>query len=65
MDDIIKHPLHVVKDPQGTKARMYYSRIWKNGKQYNVEVLYESTENTIMHFEYTPEPLGPLQKIPK
>jgi hypothetical protein len=40
LDDIIKAPTHVLKDPQGTKALMHYSQMWKNGKLYNVEVLY-------------------------
>jgi RHS repeat-associated protein len=65
LDDIIKAPTHVLKDPQGTKALMHYSQMWKNGKLYNVEVLYNKASNTIMHFKYTQKGLGPLQAIPK
>jgi len=64
LDDIIKNPLHVRPDPQRTtNAYMYYARIWKNGKLYNSEVLYESNMNTIFHFVYREESLGPLEKV--
>lgn len=63
LNDIIKAPIHVTKDPQGTKALMHYSQMWKNGKQYNVEVLYDKTTSTIMHFKYATRALGPLPKI--
>jgi hypothetical protein len=63
MDDIIKAPMSVVKDPQGTSALMHYSQMWKNGKLYNVEVLYDKAANTIMHFKYTQKPLGSLPAI--
>ena len=54
----------VVKDPRGaTNAMMHYSQMWKNGKLYNVEVLYEKTTNTIIHFKYDTRALGPLSKI--
>jgi hypothetical protein len=63
IDDIIKAPLSVVKDPQGTNALMHYSQMYKNGKLYNVEVLHDKITNTIMHFKYTKKPLGPLPVI--
>ncbi|MFE7088893.1 RHS repeat domain-containing protein, partial [Sphingobacterium spiritivorum] len=63
MDDIIKAPMSEVKDPQGTSALMHYSQMWKNGKLYNVEVLYDKATNTIMHFKYTQKPLGSLPAI--
>lgn len=63
IDDIIKAPLSVVKDPQGTNALMHYSQMWKNGKLYNAEVLYDKATNTIMHFKYTQKPLGSLPAI--
>lgn len=63
LDDIIKFPISVTKDPQGTSALMYYSQLWKDGKLYNVEVLYDQTSNTIMHFLYTRESLGSLTKL--
>jgi hypothetical protein len=52
-------------DPQGTSAKMYYSTMYRNGNLYNLEVLYDSTTNTIMHFEYTPKAIGPLPAISK
>jgi len=63
LDDIIKAPMSVVKDPQRKKALMHYSQMWKNGKLYNVEVLYDKGANTIMHFKYTKKPLGSLPAI--
>lgn len=65
LDDIIKYPMQILKDPQGTNALMYYSQMWKNNKLYNVEVLYDKGANTIMHFKYTQKAIGPLQAIPK
>jgi len=66
LDNMIKSPIAVVKDPQGaSNAMMYYSQIWRNGKLYNAEVLYEKTTNTISHFQYTHKPLGPLLKVSK
>ncbi len=39
-------------DPQGTKAIMYTIEMFKNGKAYNLEVLYDKASNTILHFLY-------------
>jgi hypothetical protein len=64
LDDIIKNPMSVAKVPRGaTDAMMYYSQMLKNGRLYNVEVLYNKSSNTIMHFKYDRKALGPLQKI--
>lgn len=60
LDDIIKAPMSVVKDPQGTSALMHYSQMCKNCKLYNVEVLYDKAANEIKHFKYTQKSLGPL-----
>ena len=65
LDDVIKATIAIAKDPQGTNAIMYYSQMIKNGKLYNVEVLYDKATNTIMHFLYTKDAVGPLSKIPK
>ena len=66
LDDIIKSPIAVFKDPQDASgAMMYYSRLWRNGKHYNVEVLYDKANNRILHVQYAPEPIGPLNEIPK
>jgi hypothetical protein len=66
LDKVIKSPMAIVKDPRGaSNAMMHYSQVWKNGRLYNVEVLYEKTTNTISHFRYSRDPMGPLKKIPK
>ncbi|EAC3144133.1 hypothetical protein AOL11_08470 [Listeria monocytogenes] len=52
-------------DPRGSRATMYYSEIYINGKRYNFEVLYDNTTNTIYHFKYDRRPLGPLSAISK
>jgi hypothetical protein len=63
LDQVIQSPLHIIKDPKGSRAFMYYSRMWKNGKLYNVEVLYDKSSNKIWHFLYTDEARGPLPRI--
>lgn len=50
-------------DPKGSKAKMYYSTMYRNEKKYNLEVLYNSADNTIYHFKYQTGQLGPLPKI--
>jgi RHS repeat-associated protein len=66
LDKVIKSPMAVVKDPQGaSNAMMHYSQVWKNGRLYNVEVLYDKTTNTISHFQYTQKQIGPLKKVYK
>ena len=66
LDSIIKSPMAAMKDPQGvSNAMMYYSQLWKNGKLYNIEVLYEKYTNTVFHFQYTQKPIGPLKRISK
>lgn len=52
-------------DPRGSNAQMFYTIMYKNGKAYNLEVLYEKATNTIFHFEYTRKAIGPLEAIPK
>ena len=52
-------------DPRGSKAVMYYSQIWVNGRVYNAEVLYDKTSKTIYHFKYTRDEIGNLPKILK
>jgi hypothetical protein len=63
MDDVIK-TTKGFPDPGGSNALMYYSPMWKNGKVYNFEVLYDQTTNSIWHFKYTRKALGPLPLIP-
>ena len=54
-----------VPDPRGSRAIMYYSQIYINGKKYNFEVLYDKATNTIYHFKYARDALGPLPAVPK
>ena len=39
-------------DPQGTNAIMYTIEMFRNGKAYTLEVLYDWASNTIYHFMY-------------
>ena len=52
-------------DPQSTKALMHYTQITRNGKKYNLEVLYDKSINEILHFKYSRDAMGPLKEIPK
>ena len=52
-------------DPRGSSATMYYTQMTKSGKLYNLEVLYDSSNNTIYHFEYTRKAIGNLPAIKK
>ena len=52
-------------DPQGTEAMMYYTKMFRNGSPYNLEVLYDKATNIVLHFKYTIEAIGPLEAIPK
>jgi hypothetical protein len=64
--EIIKDVIRVgapVADPQGSRAVMYFARLWKNGRQYNIEVLYDHHTNTVWHVMYTREAIGPLTTI--
>ena len=66
LDDIIKYPIVAAKDPCGTSnAIMHYSQMWRNKGFYNAEVLYNQNTNTISHFKYSREALGPLKRIEK
>jgi len=53
-------------DPQGAVgASAYYTTILKNGKSYNLKVVYNQESNTIFHFHYSRSSMGPLPKIKK
>lgn len=52
-------------DRQGSGASAYYSRIIRNGKSYNLKVIYNKKTNTIFHFHYSRQAMGPLSKISK
>ncbi|WP_146551934.1 DNRLRE domain-containing protein [Rummeliibacillus sp. SL167] len=56
------------KDPRGSKAKMYYTRIYvykDRKRKYNLEVLYDKKTNTILHFKYSRNAMGPLSAIKK
>jgi RHS repeat-associated protein len=52
-------------DPRGSEAMMHYTTMFKNGSEYNLEVLYNEATNTIYHFEYTRKAIGPMLQILK
>ena len=52
-------------DPRGSSATMYYATMTKNGKTYNLEVLYDKASNTVYHFEYARKAMGNLSQIKK
>ena len=52
-------------DPRGSSATMYYATMTKNGKPYNLEVLYDKASNTVYHFEYARKAMGNLSQIKK
>lgn len=52
-------------DPRGSNATMYYNTMIKNGKKYNLEVLYDSITNKVYHFEYARKAMGNLLEIKK
>ena len=62
LDDVVKNTKGLV-DPKGSTALMHYSQMWKNGKLYNLEVLYDKASNSIWHFKYTQDAIGPLPAI--
>ena len=39
--------------------------MYKNGKMYNLEVLYDEISNTVYYFEYARKAMGNLPAIPK
>ncbi len=39
-------------DPRGSRALLHTVEMWKNGKVYKLEVLYDQTTDTIWHFVY-------------
>ena len=52
-------------DPEGSSATMYYTTMYKNGRMYNLEVLYDEVTNTVYHFKYTRDAIGNLPAILK
>ena len=55
----------VMPDPRGSGVSMYYTTMYKNGKMYNLEVLYDEVTNTVYHFEYARKAMGNLPAISK
>jgi RHS repeat-associated protein len=64
LDDVIQNTPGYL-DPKGSSAMMHYSQIYKGGNPYNLEVLFDKASNSIWHFEYKREAMGPLLKISK
>lgn len=64
LDDVIKNT-KAFPDPQNSSAIMHYAQMARNKTMYNLEVLYDKTTNTIYHFKYTRQAIGPLKKISK
>ena len=63
---ILKHAItntDGVLDPKGAKGLMHYTQVIRNGKKYNLEVLYDKATNTIMHFNYRRDAMEPLKKF--
>lgn len=52
-------------DPRGSSATMFYTVMYRNGAKYNLEVLYDATNNMVLHFEYTRKAIGDLPAISK
>ena len=50
---------------RGSRATMYYTTMYKNGKMYNLEVLYDEVTDTVYHFEYARKAMGNLPAIQK
>lgn len=49
--EAIKHGT-ATPDPRGGSGTMYYIEMYRNNKQYILEVLYDVATNTIQHFKY-------------
>jgi len=64
MEEVIK-TAKPYPDPQGTKTIMFCSEIFKNSTMYNLEILNHKVSNTILHFQYGRDAMGPLTKIKK
>jgi len=43
-----------VADPQGSRALMHSIEMFRNGKAYKLDVLYDKATNSIWHFQYSP-----------
>ena len=53
-------------DPRGLEGfMMYYKQIIIHNKLYNLEVLYNAATNTVRHFKYARNAMGPLAEIIK
>ena len=64
LQDAIRYG-EAMPDPSGSSATMYYTTMYKNGKMYNLEVLYDEVTNMVYHFEYARKVMGNLPAIPK
>ena len=64
LQDAIRYG-EAMPDPRGSNAIMYYTIMYKNGKMFNLEVLYDEVTNTVYHFEYARKAMGNLLAISK
>ena len=64
LQDAIRYG-EAMPDPRGSSATMYYTTMYKNGKMFNLEVLYDEVTNTVYHFEYARKAMGNLPAISK
>ena len=64
LQDAIRYG-EAMADPRGSNAMMYYTIMYKNEKEYNLEVLYDEISNTVYHFEYARKAMGNLPAISK
>ena len=62
LQDAIRYG-EAMPDPSGSSATMYYTTMYKNGKMYNLEVLYDEISNTVYYFEYARKAMGNLPAI--
>ena len=51
LEDVVKSAKGF-PDPRGSRGLMHYSTLWKSGKNYNLEVLYDKQTSTVWHFSY-------------
>ena len=62
LQDAIRYG-EALPDSRGSSATMYYTIMYKNGKKYNLEVLYDKDTNMVYHFEYARKKMGNLPEI--
>ncbi len=41
-----------IADPKGSRALMHSAEMWRNGKAYQLNILYDKETNSIWHSQY-------------